>query len=300
MIATIFTMMLWSPRVGSPRPVPSLAATVFAPPGSTGSIPVYGVQGTSPGSIETRPTPMPDPSPDKATNMHPPDAVAPPDPSILRSVVVYSPACASKSNCAGAPVCVPPAYPANPFFRDVENDIYTPDGPTVCIGNGPPTPPAPDDDTLSTAAATEYKTVDLPAATLAISPQPKTLVNLPTILSAGSNQQAFTKAVTVDGVTCTFVITPHFHWDLVGIPPIDTDDPGTPYDGTDPAKYPKHYVTGTWATTGVRRITLTVSWPAVVTRDDNGDTLTAPPAIERTATTTTDVRQARSELTGNS
>lgn len=96
------------------------------------------------------------------------------------------------------------------------------------------------------------------------------------------------------------MITPHFHWDLGDIPSIDTDKSGPTYDGTDPSNDPAHYVTGIWPTTGKRTVTLTVSWPAAITREDNGDTLTSPPVINVQRRAAVDVRESRSELTGNS
>jgi hypothetical protein len=99
-------------------------------------------------------------------------------------------------------------------------------------------------------------------------------------------------------VPLTVHATPHWHFDFGDGTSLDSDVPGTPYDGTDPVEHPEHYVTATYHQTGQLPVTVTVTWSATALRHDTGQTLTLPGTATRTATVIIPVRQAKSELVG--
>ncbi len=109
----------------------------------------------------------------------------------------------------------------------------------------------------------------LPKPDVDLRPQPRTLVNLPTVVSTDYPSDK-TFAITVPpsaGRTIPLTGTINAHADFTWT----FEDGGTasgkgrPYDGTDPSAHPGYYLTNTFHTVGQHTVTLTVTWTGTIT-----------------------------------
>ncbi|WP_157180973.1 hypothetical protein [Actinopolymorpha alba] len=139
---------------------------------------------------------------------------------------------------------------------------------------------------------------ELPAPTIELRPNPKTFVNLPTIVSAPDPGPQDFEIVVPPSQGRTFPLRgqihaePDYTWTFEGGKTVK--GPGRPFDGTLPEDRPGYYVTNTFSTTGQKNVHLRVRWTGTVTVD------TLPPEpilpVEFEANTTIDVVEAKSVL----
>lgn len=128
----------------------------------------------------------------------------------------------------------------------------------------------------------------LPAPTIELNPQPRGLVNLPVIVSTPDPGPQDFAIVVPPSRGRTFELhgtihaVPDYTWTF--------EDGGTvhgagrPYDGTDPRTDPGHYVTDTFARTGIKSVHLRVRWTGTVTVQGLAPEPIRPVVFERDAT----------------
>ncbi len=143
-----------------------------------------------------------------------------------------------------------------------------------------------------------FRRLPLPLPALNVQPADKAVVNLPLVASTGVPRQTTFTVAQAPFPTVTITASVSWRWSWGDGASTTTTWPGRPYDGTDPARAPGHYVDHTYtAPSAGTAVGVTAVWSG--SWSAGGASQPIAGTVERSTTRTIPVAEYGATLTGN-
>lgn len=144
-----------------------------------------------------------------------------------------------------------------------------------------------------------FRRLPLPLPALTVQPGDKAVVNLPLIASSGQPGQTTFTVTQAPFPTITLTASVSWRWSWGDGGSTTTTWPGRPYDGTEPAHAPGHYIDHTYTAPSLgTTLGVTAVWTATYSTAGSAPQPVAG-TVERSTTRTLPVAEYGATLTGN-